>query len=195
MTHRKPVTFVPEDFTDPAKRTAGFVALTVWCPLWPSHGPDSYVRKLFPMVLLVQRWDGLIGFPGGMGKPGESPLEAAIRETAEEVNFSVMEKAEHRSCFVSDRVVGHLYHCHMGIRPKSFLVRVMERASAAVDFATEGCPFWANLADFGGGRGWGNLRAGSSLMTAVPEELDRVREFLYENAPLGIFNPCGGDGE
>lgn len=42
---------------------------------------------IMPAVLLVTRYDGTLGFPGGRVEKGESPREAAIREIFEELNI------------------------------------------------------------------------------------------------------------
>ena len=38
-------------------------------------------------ILLLMRWDGRLGFPGGRVDEGEDLIEAALREVQEEINF------------------------------------------------------------------------------------------------------------
>src|SRR5512147_2036461 len=54
-----------------------------------------------PEVLFIRRseregdlWSGHVAFPGGRVEPGEGPLEAAIRETEEEVGIDLRAVAE-----------------------------------------------------------------------------------------------------
>jgi len=42
-------------------------------------------------ILVLSRWDGLIGFPGGYIEKEEDPLDGVIRETEEEIGF-ILEK-------------------------------------------------------------------------------------------------------
>lgn len=44
-----------------------------------------------PIVFMINRWDGKIGFPGGMVEEGETPLVAAIREAKEEIGLELTE--------------------------------------------------------------------------------------------------------
>jgi U8 snoRNA-decapping enzyme len=80
---------------------AAHVAL--WCRAVSTAGNDereSDVRQSwvvpraphsYPRVFLQLRFDGRVGFPGGIVDPGETPLEAAIREIQEECAFTVEE--------------------------------------------------------------------------------------------------------
>ncbi len=42
---------------------------------------------IIPLLLMLDRWDGVRGFPGGRMEDGESVREAAIRELEEELNY------------------------------------------------------------------------------------------------------------
>lgn len=39
-----------------------------------------------PIILMINRWDGKIGFPGGTIDAGETALQAVIREAIEEID-------------------------------------------------------------------------------------------------------------
>lgn len=63
----------------------------------------------------------------------------------------------------------------------------IEAASLADHSVAEGNAFWAHLADYGRGAGWERLRNSNNLSTAVGEELDAVRAWMYANAPEGAY--------
>lgn len=44
-----------------------------------------------PFVVMVNRWDGKFGFPGGKVDEGETPRQAAVRESIEEIGFRPIE--------------------------------------------------------------------------------------------------------
>lgn len=66
-------------------------------------------------VLMQMRFDGLLGFPGGLVDPGEDPLAAANRELLEEIGFDInkhkLEETNHVVSFVNKNknLVLHFY--------------------------------------------------------------------------------------
>jgi len=190
----KSITFVPEFYIDNDKILAGFVALVAWVPLYEDYSAkytrSMYGDKLFPVVLLMNRWDGMIGFPGGKAEGDETAKLAARRELLEETEYYVtIDKLIHCHGYTTDKVVGHLYIHNLGIVTKQFLCDVIVTATQAQGFISEGSPFWAHLMDYGKENGWTKLRNSSGLATSVPEELDVVRKYLLSNPPDNIWNP------
>jgi U8 snoRNA-decapping enzyme len=53
---------------------------------------DDIKHTICPAVIMIDRWDGRIGFPGGTLEPNEPLLEALIRETYEEIGIKVKPK-------------------------------------------------------------------------------------------------------
>lgn len=194
----------------PGKHQGVFVAVTAWARVWAEHhaaksGDARDARYLYPLVLMMQRWDGAIGFPGGKVDPGETDLLAAgVREGFEEAGISLVASDLSPVCaHEADRIVVNLLHVEAGRHEQSFnLIRemsmdflreILRNAASARDAIAEGSPFWAHLADYGKGQGWRKLRDSNMLSTAVGEELDAVRAAMYANAPDGAWREAIGD--
>ena len=67
------------------------------------------------------RFDGLLGFPGGLVEPGEDPLDGAIREMEEEVGLhhkdNKMTNENHITSFLNEKkkLVLHFYGLEVSI--------------------------------------------------------------------------------
>ena len=101
----------------------------------PSAQPSAVLVGLFdssvgPQVLLTRRSEtlsshrGQIAFPGGRLEPGETSLQAALRETHEEVGIDVTnltvlgQLAAHRTISSSSHIVPHV--ADLGAAPSRF---------------------------------------------------------------------------
>lgn len=65
------------------------VFLAIVSPLILGDMYNELTGKTIPTVLMVNRWDGKIGFPGGFIDEGETPEQAIVREVLEELNVSI----------------------------------------------------------------------------------------------------------
>ncbi|KAM9341806.1 U8 snoRNA-decapping enzyme [Pholidichthys leucotaenia] len=88
------------------------------------------------IVLMQMRFDGLLGFPGGLVNPSEETLEAGLsRELLEEVGMSVEISEENHvdSCYFpappSARLITHFYAKKM----EEEQLRMLERAAASAE--------------------------------------------------------------
>ncbi|HEX2589477.1 MAG TPA: NUDIX domain-containing protein [Gaiellales bacterium] len=76
-------------------------------------GADAFVINSAGEVLLIRRADdGRWAMPGGWVEPGETPAEAAVRETAEETGLTVsvlmLAHTSHRP-----ESIHHTFHCRL----------------------------------------------------------------------------------
>lgn len=170
------VTELPFGSTIEGAKQGCFLVLTAHAPIYERypHVPAETQQTPHRVVFLVQRWDGLIGFPGGTVEAGES-LEAALRrESLEEVNFDIGDLRPEPLCthhIASARFVVHAFHVDLGTVDVSRLKQISRDAIDADHFLSEGAPFWAHLADYGRGKGTAALLASTGLTSAVREEL------------------------
>jgi ADP-ribose pyrophosphatase YjhB (NUDIX family) len=171
------------------KREGVFIAFTAWSRIYENYEDptmtDEYRASLFPLVLMMHRWDGAIGFVGGFIDKGRSIEEQAEIEAEEEVGvdrhkITLLPLIAHET----DRMVVNLYRLDVS---DDSVYGWIEEASLADHSVAEGNAFWAHLADYGRGAGWERLRNSNSLSTAVGEELDAIRAWMYANAPEGAY--------
>lgn len=93
---------------------AVFVALVSESKVWKNYqGVSEEAREtVVPIVLMLQRWDGVKGFVGGEVEYGESLKEAVSRECIEEIGFvlsaSEIEEAKLVSSHDMKKRVTHL---------------------------------------------------------------------------------------
>lgn len=73
------------------KPSAAFIAVYTEAPVYEDYHevPEDVRQTIIPLVMFLHRWDGKIGFMGGMVEEGESLAEAAAREAKEEAWFDV----------------------------------------------------------------------------------------------------------
>lgn len=183
---------VPFDYSAADKREGAFVAVTAWSPVYADYDSATLTRSqrtsLHPLVMMVHRWDGQIGFVGGLVEGGRLPAEQAVVEAREEVGLTIDARqlvplVAHEAA----RIVVRLYHLHLGVLPVATLRACLRDAADAEHSIAEGNAFWAHLGEYPEGRGWPALRRSSSLANSVGEELDAVRAALFANAPEGAW--------
>lgn len=138
------------------KRQAVFVAFVTWSMIYESYDDPSmtseYRASSFPMVLMMFRWDGSIGFVGGFLEEGRSIHEQAVEEVREEIGISVLR--EELIDFIShetDDMVVHLFRYEL---PAMLMKNMLSLAAKAQHSISEGTAVWAHLADYSRGAGW-----------------------------------------
>lgn len=163
-------------------KNAVFVALFGRCRVYEDYEDPSIpeeVRNAYcPLVLLVHRWDNRIGFPGGFVDPGEELVPALIREMREEVNLESGpawfgdEPWHHVLPRDSASLHIHVYPMDLGVITQEDARVMISNSVDAKHFLSEGCAFWANLAQISA------LVDSNMLMPFVREDLLSVLERL-----------------
>jgi U8 snoRNA-decapping enzyme len=94
---------------DRSKKHAVFLAIYVEEISPWKYFKDEIKSMKCPAVIMIDRWDGRMGFPGGTAEPDEPILEALVREIKEEIGIRVKpDKVTHIASH-EWKIVTHLF--------------------------------------------------------------------------------------
>jgi len=134
--------------------------------------PDKNV--IIPLVLMLNRWDGRTGFPGGNVDANEDLADALVREVDEEISFSLDSSKLIPVCSHSFAINTHLYAYYVD---ETMLLTIAKNIYSADDFVAEITGFnLVQLATFG--RKGLPMFLQNNFATSVKEELEIVLGLL-----------------
>lgn len=91
------------------KTNAVFLAIyTTEISPW-KYFKDEISSMRCPAIIMIDRWDGRMGFPGGTVNEGEDLVAALVREVKEEIGISVKPDKIHAIASHEGKIVTHLY--------------------------------------------------------------------------------------
>lgn len=91
------------------KKDAVFLAIYVDAISPWKYFKDEILKIQCPAVIMIDRWDGRMGFPGGTRNEGESIMETLVREIKEEIGITVKPDKVHPIASHESKIVTHLY--------------------------------------------------------------------------------------
>ncbi len=100
---------IPFGQINPEKKNAVFLVIYVedFAP-W-KYFKDQTKEIRCPGIIMIDRWDGRAGFPGGTTEAGESLLDALVREVKEEIGINVKPDKVHGIASHEWKIITHLY--------------------------------------------------------------------------------------
>ncbi len=100
---------VPFGFTEHPKKNAVFLAIYVESISPWRYFKDDMQHIKCPALIMIDRWDGRMGFPGGTVNKGENLIEALVREIKEEIGITIKPAQVHPIVSHENRIVTHFY--------------------------------------------------------------------------------------
>ena len=190
-----PVRQVEFGNTSITKRQGAFTVITAMAPIYETYDqvPVETQVKDHCVAIMMNRWDGRIGFPGGtVDKGDESLAHAAVRELREELNYLARPEdlVPLRSDVINEFITVHAFHLDLGKVPFKVIKRILSEGMKSEHVVAEGTPFAAHLENYRNGKGEINnglihLVNSTSLVSAVKEELIEVCVKLGIELPPG----------
>lgn len=91
------------------KKNAVFLAIYVReISPWKYFNDDIKSMRC-PALIMIDRWDGRMGFPGGTVDEGETLIDALVREVKEEIGITVKPDKVHPIAAHEWKIATHLY--------------------------------------------------------------------------------------
>jgi len=100
---------IPFGQLSPAKKNAVFLVIYVKDIAPWKYFKDDIKKMRCPAMIMIDRWDGRMGFPGGIMEKGEEILDALKREINEEIGIRVSEDKVHPISSHEWKIATHFY--------------------------------------------------------------------------------------
>ncbi|MBD3799137.1 NUDIX hydrolase [Sulfuricurvum sp.] len=100
---------VPFGFLNHPKKNGVFLAIYVESISPWKYFKDDMQHIKCPALIMIDRWDGRMGFPGGTVNEGEHLMEALVREIKEEIGITIKPDHVHPIASHENHIVTHLY--------------------------------------------------------------------------------------
>ena len=163
------------------KKEAVFVAVSTEHAIWQNYEGVAKSNGAVPLLLVMNRWDGKLGFIGGEVEEGETLLQALGREVWEESYLVMNEKKLELVCsHETPHLVTHLFSYRVDF---PLFQKILLNQTHAPHFMIEGMLFAAHMANYAEGKNALQNFMQHNLALSVREEMHELLDFLQWNRP------------
>lgn len=92
-----------------SKKNAVFLAIYVESISPWKYFKDDMQHLKCPALIMIDRWDGRMGFPGGTVNENETLMSALVREVKEEIGITIKPDQVHPIATHENKIVTHFY--------------------------------------------------------------------------------------
>lgn len=92
-----------------SKKNAVFLAIYVESISPWKYFKDDMQHLKCPALIMIDRWDGRMGFPGGTVNENETLMDALVREVKEEIGITIKPDQVHPIATHENKIVTHFY--------------------------------------------------------------------------------------
>jgi U8 snoRNA-decapping enzyme len=166
------------------KKEAIFIMAYAETDIWRNYdeiSPEAQ-KTIVPLVLMLQRWDGHIGFVGGNVDEGEDLTSAAIREFSEESGYALSSDQVKKLDFVcsheTDNLVTHL----MTIKVTEYVLKdILINSHKAKHFMTEGTLFTTQMINYPHMRAFDNFLKNNFAVSVKEQMMEAVEKLGWKD--------------
>lgn len=163
--------------TNPNNKTeAVFIMAYAETDIWRNYDEISKEaqKTIVPLVLMLQRWDGKIGFIGGNVDIGEDLTEAAVREFSEESGYALSSDQIKKLDFVCSHETQDLVTHLMAMKVTEYVLKdIIINSHKAKHFMSEGTLFTTQMINYPHMKSFDNFMQ-NNLAITVKEQISEA---------------------
>lgn len=184
-----PITLIEKGSNISQKKEAVFVAIYTESEIYRNYDQIEihYQDTVVPLVMFLNRFDGTLGFLGGNIDPGETLVEALIREIKEESGYSLTAMDRENLILVSSHEmknqVTHFYA--LGVDINTFK-NILKNQDQAEHYLAEGNLFCTHFINYYHKNAFNNFMK-NNFAVSVKEEVAQLIEHLDWDVKYNLY--------
>lgn len=158
---------------------SAFIAIYCESNFYKNYEQISEDKKsyILPLVIMLNRWDGKIGFIGGHVDDGETVLDCIIRETKEEIGFSISDNLQKNITFICSKQMNDLTTHLYALKVNEDIFRtILSEQHKSMHFLAEGTATAIHFVNYPHNKSFDNFMQNNFAPTVKEEIYDFVKK-------------------